>query len=183
MRIPEWGATIMAQTVWNRLQSKIGISGIAVGIIIAAALAFIVASVLHTRTSAAVEIESGRQFHCTVRSVYDGDGPINCAESDTKGQPVSVRLRGIEAREADNSCQADTCPKASGAEAKAALMKLAVGRLMCTSYGPSYNRVDARCRTPTGKDLSCEMVRSGNAARWPEYDPDGSLIPCTPNKP
>lgn len=178
------GGTIMAQTLLNRVRAKIGMGGIIVGIIIAAALAFIAASIVSTLDSPPVNIEAGQQFSCTVLSIYDGDGPINCAERDSRGQPVSVRLRGIEAREADDTCQLkDQCPKASGAEAKAALMKLAVGRLNCTSFGPSYNRVDARCRTATGTDISCEMVRSGAASRWPEYDPGGSLIPCVPRKP
>jgi len=163
------------------LRTKIGVGGLVIGAIIIAALIFIVASVAHDAAPAKVNTAAGKEFSCTVTSVYDGDGPINCSELDQKGQQVTVRLRGIEARENDNTCpRDDLCPKASGAEAKAVLTKLAVGRLQCVSYGPSYNRVDARCTNPQGLDLSCEMLRSGTAIRWPQYDPEGRLVSCTP---
>ena len=160
---------------------KVSTGAIAIALIILAAIAFILFSALGQASSAAVDTASGSQFPCTVQSVYDGDGPINCAENDTTGKQVRVRLRGIEAREADNSCRYENlCPEASGAEAKAQLTRLAVGRLECTSFGPSYNNVDASCRNPAGQDISCEMLRSGAAVRWPQYDPDGRLIPCVP---
>lgn len=160
---------------------KVSGGAIAIALIILAALAFILFSALGQASPAAVDTASGNAFPCTVQSVYDGDGPINCAETDTTGKQVRVRLRGIEAREADNSCRYDNlCPEASGAEAKAQLSRLAVGRLECTSFGPSYNNVDASCRNPSGQDISCEMLRSGAAVRWPQYDPDGRLVPCVP---
>ncbi len=168
--------------IWNRLQPRIGVGAIAVILIILAALAFILFSMMSARGSARVDTAAGKIFSCTVLSVYDGDGPINCAEIDGEGKPVMVRLRGIEAREADNSCQAEICPDATGAEAKAHLTSLAVGRLQCESFGPSYNRVDAACRTATGVDISCEMIRSGTAARWAQYDPEGRLASCVPPK-
>ena len=169
----------MAQEIGLR---KVSGGAIAIALIILAAIAFILFSALgQASSSAAVDTASGREFPCTVQSVYDGDGPINCAETDTSGKQVRVRLRGIEAREADNSCRyPNLCPEASGAEAKAQLTRLAVGRLECTSFGPSYNNVDARCSNPSGQDISCEMLRSGAAVRWPQYDPDGRLIPCVP---
>lgn len=172
----------MAEQVEGRRFGRIGAGGIAIGLIIVAAIAFILFSALGDRASAVVDTAAGKQFPCTVQSVYDGDGPINCAETDTEGNPVRVRLRGIEARDADNSCRlaADRCPRASGAEAKAELTRLAVGRLQCTSFGPSYNRVDSSCRTAAGLDVSCEMIRRGMAVRWPEYDPEGRLISCVP---
>lgn len=161
---------------------RLGAGGIAVGLIIIAAVAFILFSMLADRASAVVDTAAGQQFPCTVQSVYDGDGPINCAEFDTEGKPVRVRLRGIEARDADNSCQLpeDQCPRASGGAAKAALTRLAVGRLQCTSFGPSYDRVDSSCVAADGTDISCEMIRTGNAVRWPEYDPDGRMVGCIP---
>jgi len=171
----------MASGLWPRLTKKVGIGGLAVGGIILAALSFVGASALSDLQPRIVDTAAGRRFSCTVVSVYDGDGPINCSEVDGEKQPVSVRLRGIEARDSDNSCRrAELCPKTSGAEAKAFLTRIAVGRLECESFGPSYNRVDASCRTATGVDLSCEMVRSGHAMRWPEYDPQGRLVPCVP---
>ena len=170
----------MAQGAAEGLR-KVSGGAIAIALIILAAIAFILFSALGQASSAAVDTASGNQFPCTVQSVYDGDGPINCAETDAAGKQVRVRLRGIEAREADNSCRYENlCPEASGAEAKAQLARLAVGRLDCTSFGPSYNNVDASCRNPSGQDISCEMLRSGAAVRWPQYDPDGRLIACVP---
>ena len=168
----------MATAVWKRLQSKVGLGGLAIGAIILAALVFIGVSVVRDMKPATVNTAKGSRFSCTVLSVYDGDGPINCSELNEQGRRVSVRIRGIESREADDSCQASICPKASGAEAKAELTRLAVGRLECESYGPSYNRVDAFCRNASGQDLSCEMVRSGTAVRWAQYDPEGRLLGC-----
>jgi len=161
--------------------SLIGVRPIVIGLVILAALIFIIISAMASRKPETVDTASGRSFACTVLSVYDGDGPINCAEIDKAGQQVKVRLRGIEAREIDNSCRyADLCPQASGADAKAELTRIAVGRMQCVSFGPSYNRVDAACHTASGVNVSCEMIRRGKAVRWPEYDPTGLMIPCIP---
>ncbi|HEX8532878.1 MAG TPA: hypothetical protein VF662_01805 [Allosphingosinicella sp.] len=171
----------MALNGWTRLRTRVGIGGVAIAGIIAAALLFILVNVVHEAAPAQVNTARGKQFPCTVLNVFDGDGPIACSEKDQEGKQVVVRLRGIEAREQDNKCpRADLCPAASGEEAKAALTRLAVGRLQCTSFGPSYTRVNASCLTPTGADLSCEMVRTGTAVRWPEYDPEGRLKHCLP---
>ncbi|MBU3079336.1 thermonuclease family protein [Sphingomonas quercus] len=167
--------------IWGRLRRKFGLGGLVVGGIIIAALAFIGASALFDLSPERVDTANGSRFPCTVLSVYDGDGPINCAERDQSGQQVKVRLRGIEAREIDNSCsRPDICPKATGAEGKAALLRYAYGKLTCTSFGPSYSRVNATCVNPKGFNLSCEMLRSGTAMRWAEYDPEGSLLACLP---
>lgn len=168
----------MAEDV-QKPKRKLGIGALAIGLIIIAAIAFIIVNALGDRHAPRVDIAAGKQFPCTVQSVYDGDGPINCAEQDLAGNRVSVRIRGIEARDADNSCRhPNLCPQASGAEAKAMLERFAVGRLNCTSHGPSYNRVDAFCTNASGQDLSCEMLKSGMAVRWEQYDPEGRLIPC-----
>lgn len=160
---------------------RLGRGGILVALVIAGAVAFIILNVIRDLAPARVNTATKSHFSCSVLSVYDGDGPINCSEVDQDGQPVQIRLRGIEAREPDDSCyHTDICPKASGAEAKAELTRLAVGRLQCVSFGPSYGRVDARCTNESGVDISCAMLKSGKAVRWPEYDPDGLLIPCVP---
>jgi endonuclease YncB( thermonuclease family) len=158
--------------------------GVWVALIIVAAVAFILFNVLRDMSPTRVDTAAGQRFACSVLSVYDGDGPINCAEVDQDGQPVQVRLRGIEAREPDDTCHhAALCPDASGAAAKAELTRLALGRLRCVSFGPtSFGRVDARCRAPSGVDLGCAMVRSGMAVRWPEYDPEGNLLACKPRR-
>ena len=168
--------------MWGRLRGKVGTSGLIIGAMVLAALVFIAFSVLQSIRPEEVATAAGSQFPCTVLSVYDGDGPINCAEVDAQGRQVSVRLRGIEAREPDNSCQVDVCPPMSGEEAKATLTRLAVGRLQCTSFGPSYNRIDASCRNPQGVDISCELIRTGAAVRWPEYDREERLVRCVPQR-
>lgn len=170
----------MATGLLKSVHDRIGGGGIAIALIIAAALVFILANVIGDRAVKRYDTAAGRQFPCTVISVYDGDGPINCAELDLEGKQVLVRLRGIEAREMDNSCQAPVCPSATGAEAKAHLTRLAIGRLQCESFGPSYDRVDSACVNPMDQDISCEMVRSGTAARWEQYDPEGRLAHCVP---
>lgn len=168
---------------WQRIRQRIGMGGLLIGLIIVAAIVFIAVSVSRDLAGEPVDTAAGREFPCTVESVYDGDGPINCAEVDAEGKQVRVRVKGIEARDSDNTCRlADRCPSASGAEAKAALTRLAVGRIECVSHGPSYNRVDAFCVNAQGQDVSCEMLRTGTAVRWAEYDPEGRLANCTPSR-
>jgi endonuclease YncB( thermonuclease family) len=170
----------VASTVFSRMRDRIGVSGLVIAAIVLAALIFIAVNALRDITPTEVDTAAGSRFTCTVLSVYDGDGPINCAEVDAQGQQVSVRLRGIEAREPDNRCQVAVCPPLSGQEAKAILTRLAVGELQCVSFGPSYNRIDSSCTSPTGVDISCELIRTGAAVRWPEYDPEQRLVNCVP---
>lgn len=118
-------------------------------------------------------------FTCTVEGVYDGDGPVYCSERDTEGRKIKIRLSGLAAREIDESCNANQpCPDASGEDAKAELQRLAQGRvLQCRREGKSYERTVASCSNGDD-DLSCAMIRSGKALRWPQYDPDGRLLGC-----
>jgi endonuclease YncB( thermonuclease family) len=166
----------------TRLRDRIGTGGIVIAVIVIAAILFVIVSAVFSLKPTEVDIATGSHFPCTVISVYDGDGPINCAEVDAQGKQVSIRLRGIEAREPDNTCQLPVCPPMSGAQAKAVLTRLAVGRMQCVSFGPSYNRVDASCFSATGVDISCELIRRGAAERWPEYDREGRLIHCVPGR-
>ncbi len=126
-------------------------------------------------------VAAGVSFTCTPIRVWDGDGPIWCAEGP------KIRLVGIAAREIDETCKpGHPCPRASGTGARDHLVKL-VGQprgrskeghvlvsgkpLRCTSGGSAKgDRTAAACSTPAGKDLSCAMVRSGYALRWPRYD-------------
>jgi endonuclease YncB( thermonuclease family) len=164
----------------NQLRAKIGTGGLVVAAVVVAALIFVLVSVVQDMAPAQVDTATGSSFPCTVLSVYDGDGPINCAEVDAEGKQVRVRLRGIEAREPDNSCQTEACPPLSGTAAKAMLERLAVGRLQCTSFGPSYDRIDASCTNPAGVNVSCELIRTGAAVRWAEYDREQRLVNCAP---
>ncbi|MBB4152922.1 endonuclease YncB(thermonuclease family) [Sphingomonas jinjuensis] len=122
---------------------------------------------------------SATAITCTPTRVWDGDGPIWCAEGPR------IRLAGIAAREIDGRCRRrQPCPKASGIEARDRLVAMLGGgrgrtadghvlvagpRLRCRPAGPmSYRRVVAWCQAPTG-DLSCAQLRAGVALRWRSY--------------
>lgn len=129
---------------------------------------------------AAAVVPAGDTFSCTPTHVWDGDGPIWCAEGPR------VRLSGIAAREIDGSCRSNQpCPDADAVEARDALAAL-VGEsygfsphghvlvrgpaMTCRSEGSGGgNRTAAWCYSPRGGDLSCAMVRSGYALKWERY--------------
>lgn len=125
-------------------------------------------------------VAAGTAFICTPTAVWDGDGPIWCAEGPR------VRLAGIAAREIDNSCrEGQPCPAVSGTAARDQLVQLlggARGRLTeghvkvtapqmrCVSDGSAGgSRTAAWCLTSSGLDLNCAMIRSGAAVRWSRY--------------
>lgn len=125
-------------------------------------------------------VPAGETFRCTPTRVWDGDGPLWCAEGPR------IRLSGIAAREMDGTCRAShPCPTATAEAARDGLVRLVgepIGRsreghvvvkgptLTCRSTGGARgSRVGAWCRTAEGKDLSCEMVRLGLADRWDRY--------------
>ena len=125
-------------------------------------------------------VPSGQTFTCTPSRVWDGDGPIWCAEGPR------VRLAGIAAREIDGTCRSHhPCPAGGGAEARdhlVALIGRPIGRsreghvlvrggpLTCRSVGSGGGeRTAAWCSTRDRMDLSCAMVASGYALRWPRY--------------
>ena len=125
-------------------------------------------------------VAAGSSFTCTPTRVWDGDGPIWCAEGP------KVRLAGIAAREMDGSCSAGhPCPAAAPAASRDYLARL-IGRvtgtakeghllvegaaLTCTSNGPGGgSRTGAWCVSPRRGDLSCRMVQNGFAAKWGYY--------------
>lgn len=128
-------------------------------------------------------VASGAAFACTPTHVWDGDGPIWCAEGPR------IRLAGIAAREIDESCRpGHPCPRASGKAARDALVALLGGamgsapsghvrvhgpRLACLSQGAAKgSRTAAKCGSATTGDLSCAMVRGGWALRWPRFGGD-----------
>lgn len=129
---------------------------------------------------AAAIVPSGQIFACTPVRVWDGDGPIWCAEGPR------VRLSGIAAREMDGSCKpGHPCPKADPVQSRDALVKL-VGRrtgvareghiivtgatMACRSVGSAGgDRTGAFCTSPLSGDLSCQMVASKWADKWPKY--------------
>lgn len=128
----------------------------------------------------ATVVPAGETFVCTPVRVWDGDGPIWCAEGPR------IRLSGIAARELDGSCRdGHPCPGADPIEARDHLAHL-VGNIIGTSReghlivkGPAMrcqsegsgkgSRTAAWCVSPRSGDLSCAMVRDGYAARWDSY--------------
>jgi endonuclease YncB( thermonuclease family) len=129
---------------------------------------------------AAAVIPAGETFECTPRRVWDGDGPIWCAEGPR------IRLAGIAAREIDGSCRSNQpCPNADAESSRNALATI-IGRpvgfspeghvlvrgptMRCTSQGSAGgSRTSAWCFSPRGGDISCAMVNSGYALRWERY--------------
>ena len=72
--------------------------------------------------TAATTVASGSRFNCTAVAVWDGDGPIWCAEGPR------IRLAGVAARELDNSCRpGHPCPGPSGLVARNTLVGLLGG--------------------------------------------------------
>ena len=125
-------------------------------------------------------VAAGTAFTCTPVSVWDGDGPIWCAEGP------HVRLAGIAAREIDDSCRDyHPCPSKSGVAARDELVRRLGGStgvganghilvrgptLRCQSDGNAKGtRTAAWCVSAQTGDLNCAMVRSGYALRWPKF--------------
>lgn len=129
---------------------------------------------------AASIVAAGQTFTCTPTHVWDGDGPVWCAEGP------HLRIAGIAAREMDGTCRSNQpCPSASAVEARGALVGLLGGprgtiptghvvvrgpRLTCRSEGSAGgSRTAAWCRLPSGADLSCAMISTGTVLRWDRY--------------
>jgi poly(3-hydroxybutyrate) depolymerase len=71
---------------------------------------------------ASAVIPSGSVFICTPTHVWDGDGPVWCAEGP------KIRLSGIAARETDATCKPNQpCPRASAEAARDTLVRLLGG--------------------------------------------------------
>ena len=150
--------------------------GILLGLAILAGLAFIATRALADPPL----IPADETFSCTPVAVWDGDGPIWCAEGPR------VRLSAIAAREIDETCRSGhPCPTASGISSRdhlASLLGRSVGRLShghisiegpplrCRSAGSAGgSRTAARCVSPTYGDIGCRMVSNGYALEWRRY--------------
>jgi endonuclease YncB( thermonuclease family) len=122
-------------------------------------------------------IASTLLFLCTPVAVWDGDGPIWCAEGP------HIRLQGVAARERDGTCRTGhPCPAASGIAARDALVDLlggprgvrptghvivSAGTMRCRSTGHARgNRTGAWCELADGRDLNCALIATGTAVRW-----------------
>jgi endonuclease YncB( thermonuclease family) len=129
---------------------------------------------------AAIIVPAGQAFTCTPVAVYDGDGPVWCAEGP------KIRLAGIAAREMDGTCRSNQpCPAATAERARDQLVaylggargtlstghiKVRAPAMTCFSEGSAGGvRTAAWCRLGNGSDLSCAMIRSGTTLRWARY--------------
>lgn len=130
--------------------------------------------------AAASAVPAGQTFTCTPTRVWDGDGPVWCAEGP------HIRLAGIAAREIDGTCRLNQpCPAADAVGARDALVRLIgvpTGRsleghvlvkgpiMQCQSMGDGVgSRTAAWCVSPKSGDVSCAMVKGGWALRWERY--------------
>ncbi|WP_066560864.1 thermonuclease family protein [Croceicoccus bisphenolivorans] len=129
---------------------------------------------------AASIVAAGQTFTCTPTRVWDGDGPVWCAEGPR------LRISGIAAREMDGTCRTNQpCPNASAIAARDALVDVlggprgttptghvivASGPMRCVSTGSAGgSRTGAWCTLPSGTDLSCAMVATGTVLKWDRY--------------
>ena len=125
-------------------------------------------------------VPAGQTFRCTPTAVWDGDGPVWCAEGP------KVRIAGVAAREIDGTCKPNQpCPAVNAIEARDQLVKILGGprdvledghvvvrstTMTCRSDGSAGgSRTAAWCISPTFGDLSCAVIRTGGAVRWPRY--------------
>ena len=134
--------------------------------------------------AASEAVKSRTAFACTAVAVWDGDGPIWCAEGPR------IRLAGVAAREIDGTCRTGhPCPVVSGVVARNTLVGLLGGPrgtlssghvrvaaipLRCVSDGDGKGgRTAAWCVAPRVGDLSCALVDKGVALRWNRYWREG----------
>lgn len=92
---------------------------------------------------------------CRSPGVTDGD-TIRCGGE-------RVRIWGLDAPERDTPV---------GPAATRALAGLTRGQVVtCTQHqaSRSHGRLVARCVLPDGRDLACEMIRSGAAQEWVRF--------------
>lgn len=128
-------------------------------------------------------VPAGERFACTPVRVWDGDGPIWCAEGPR------MRLAAIGVRELDGSCRRyQPCPAMSGVAARDVLVQLLGGArgmaptghivvrgplMVCRSEGDGKgNRTAAWCAVPGLGDLSCAMLLAKAALPWRRYGGD-----------
>ena len=125
-------------------------------------------------------VPSGRAFTCTPTAVWDGDGPVWCAEGP------KIRIAGVAAREMDGTCKPNQpCPQTNAIDARDSLVrilggprgtmstghvKVASAPMTCRSDGSAGgSRTAAWCQSPAFSDLSCAVVGAGGAIRWARY--------------
>jgi len=138
---------------------------------------------------AAVQVvAAGVTFICTPIAIWDGDGPIWCAEGPR------IRIAGVAAREMDGTCKPDQpCPAVGAVDSRNRLVRLFGGPkgtlpnghikvraapMTCHSEGSAGGaRTAAWCNSQDFGDLSCAVVRAGGAIQWARYWRDHSCRP------
>lgn len=125
-------------------------------------------------------IAAGVAFTCTPVAVWDGDGPVWCAEGPR------IRIAGVAAREMDGTCRSNQpCPGVGAEDARDRLVRLLGGPkgklgtghikvrsapMRCVSEGSAGgSRTAAWCSSPIFGDLSCAVVQAGGALHWQRY--------------
>lgn len=107
---------------------------------------------------------------CEVVSVYDADGPIRCRNG------VKIRVAGVQAPDFTSAepCRRGkpgyVCDDREAERSRVIAERLVLRKtLTCQPVGTSYKRVVARCTLPDGRSLSCALIASGAAVKWPSY--------------
>ena len=129
---------------------------------------------------AAAVVTAGDTFTCTPAHVYDGDGPVWCAEGP------HVRIAGIAAREMDGTCRDNQpCPAASALQARDALVNLFGGArgqiqtghvivraptMTCVSEGSAGgSRTATWGAPPPRQELSRAVGATRPVLKWDRY--------------
>jgi endonuclease YncB( thermonuclease family) len=142
------------------------------GFLIRFAIAIIGWNFLPPEDAPAQVVPAGRTFQCTPTAVWDGDGPVWCAEGP------KVRIAGVAAREMDGTCRSNQpCPQVGAVDARDRRGTLPEGHIVvrsaamtCLSDGSAGgSRTAAWCRSPAIGDLSCAVVRAGGVVPWARY--------------
>lgn len=153
-----------------------------------AAIVLAAPAISHGSVSAEV-MPKGHTFRCTPVAVWDGDGPIWCAEGP------KIRIAGVAARELDGSCRpSHPCPTMGAIDARDRLVRLLGGprgrlpeghiivksaTMTCRSDGSAGgSRTAAWCTSPSIGDLSCATARAGGALRWSRHWGDHGCPPA-----
>jgi hypothetical protein len=144
------------------------------------AIAIIGSNCLPPGEAPAQVVPAGQTFKCTPVAVYDGDGPVWCAEGP------KVRIAGVAAREMNGTCRSNQpCPAVGAIDARDRLVPLFGGArgtlpqghivlrsptMTCQSDGSAGgSRTAAWCTSPAFGDLSCAVVRAGGVVLWARY--------------
>lgn len=121
----------------------------------------------------------------SARSAGAGHFPVPCRERDRR-RHIPLRRRHPRPPVRDQRPRArrklrrrSHCPDETAEAARDMLQSHALGRrLSCRRAGSSFERVVAWCADENARDLSCSMIGTGTAVRWPRHDPDGRLREC-----